>query len=137
MKENLLKIREELGEHLVPGEDEYYSSLRPFEPSGAETQQQEHQSQQMMMWTTKLPFFLKKKSQKPVPNIEHFKNGRHRQWVVQKPQVCADTKTIKKDETNQFTVKITILPRFKGHVACNEPPGEMTFINDLYNIRFE
>ena len=29
MKENLLKIREELGEHLVPGEDEYYSSLRP------------------------------------------------------------------------------------------------------------
>ena len=31
MKENLLKIREELGEHLVPGEDEYYSSLRPFE----------------------------------------------------------------------------------------------------------
>ena len=59
MKENLLKIREELGEHLVPGEDEYYSSLRPFEPSGAETQQQEHQSQQMMMWITKLPFFLK------------------------------------------------------------------------------
>ena len=30
MKENLLKIREELGEHLVPGEDEYYSSLMPY-----------------------------------------------------------------------------------------------------------
>jgi len=43
----------------------------------------------------------------------------------------------KKDDTNQFTVKITILPRFKGHVACNEPPGEMTFINDLYNISFD
>lgn len=59
MKENLLKIREELGEHLVPGEDEYYSSLRPFEPNrsnngGGETQQQQqpeqqHQTQQMMM----------------------------------------------------------------------------------------
>ena len=31
MRENLLKIREELGEHLIPGEDEFYSSLRPFE----------------------------------------------------------------------------------------------------------
>lgn len=30
MKETLLKMREELGEHLIPGEDEFYSSLRPF-----------------------------------------------------------------------------------------------------------
>ena len=46
MKENLLKIREELGEHLVPGEDEYYSSLRPFEPK---VESVEMQNTQMMM----------------------------------------------------------------------------------------
>ena len=32
MRENLLKVREDLGEQLIPGEDEFYSSLRPFEP---------------------------------------------------------------------------------------------------------
>lgn len=42
MKENLLKIREELGEHLVPGEDEYYSSLRPYD-QGNEVQPQQNQ----------------------------------------------------------------------------------------------
>jgi len=31
MRENLLKVREDLGEQLIPGEDEFYSSLRPFE----------------------------------------------------------------------------------------------------------
>ena len=56
MKENLLKIREELGEHLVPGEDEYYSSLRPYD-QGNEVQPQQNQQlgysssdQHMMMW---------------------------------------------------------------------------------------
>lgn len=51
MKENLLKIREELGEHLVPGEDEYYSSLRPFEPNPTEM------NSHMMMWLSKTALF--------------------------------------------------------------------------------
>jgi len=48
MKENLLKIREELGEHLVPGEDEYYSSLRPYQERQDAPGQADPQSHMML-----------------------------------------------------------------------------------------